>query len=582
MTHQDWAWVIGYLLISIGVTWLARRHSGRSVKDYFSAGGGIGWGLVGLSMVATTFSADTPLAVTGIVRTQGVSGNWLWWNMLIGGTLTTFFFARYWRRVGVLTDLELISLRYSGPAARWLRKIKAVYFGFFINLIIMAWVNVAMRSVLEVYLGFDRMDATLLLLGLMLFTAAYVSWSGLRGVIYTDAIQFVLAMTGSALLAYWALQEPSVGGLAGIREKLGASGALNFLPSWGSDAQGTGLSIGWKELAVFVGLQWWASWYPGAEPGGGGYIAQRMISARDEGSALKSILLFQFLHYAGRPLPWIITGLATLLLYPSLEGAPGSAYLLTMRDLLPASLSGLMLVAFLAAYMSTLSTHLNWGASYIINDWLYADKPKERETKRSLLISQATIFILIGASAIASIYVERVENAWKFLIECGAGAGGVLILRWFWWRISAYSEIAATVLPFLFYGIQVLLNVTLENGAADGFFVFPNTYFITVIGTTAGWLIITMITPPTQPEVLAEFEKRAQPAGWWPKATKGANRKLLVLAAAWIVTTVGIICVLTGAGQLLLGSAQTGWLLLSIAGGAVLALTGLHRRFGIF
>jgi len=581
----DLFWIVFYLIAAALAAWKARQQSVPSLKDYFSGGGNMAWAWVGLSMVATTFSADTPLAVTGIVRTQGISGNWLWWNMLLGGILTTYFFARLWRRAGVLTDLEFITLRYSGREARFLRRFKALYFGLFINLIIMAWVNVALRSVLEVFLGLNREESTLIVLLFMSLTAVYVAWTGLRGVIYTDAIQFVIAMGGAIFLAVWVLGLDEVGGLQGIRDKLSATGALNFMPSVGEKSTQTAYSIGWPELIAFMGLQWWASWYPGAEPGGGGYIAQRMLSTKNEGSAQKSILLFQCLHYAARPLPWIIVALASLILYPTLgNNNEGQAYLMTMRDYLPAGMNGLLLVGFLSAYMSTISTHLNWGASYIINDFVKTLKPTESTSDDAGLIrlSKWVVWGMIFMSAGLSLYVDRIETAWQFLLECGAGAGGVLILRWYWWRVSAWSELAATVLPFVFYGLFRAINYFGEAGNPDGFFVFPNTYFLTVGMTTIGWLAVTYLTPATDPQTLDKFDKQVRPKGWWPNSHQHSGTALWVLAIAWLATTAGILGLLAGATQLLLGDTGLGVQLLVLTLICLVALYFLSLKYKLF
>jgi Na+/proline symporter len=575
---MDWTWISVYLVGAIVLTWVAQRRSRSSVSDFFGGGQHLSWGLVGLSMVATTFSADTPLAVTGIIREHGISGNWLWWNMVLGGTLTTFLFARSWRRAGILTDLEFIEFRYSDRWAGPLRRIKAVWYGLFINGLILAWVNVAMLTVLEVYFAIDRSTAFIILSALVVITTTTVWFGGLRGVVYLDTYQFVLALSGAIVLAIWVVDKPQVGGLDGIREKLKHSGALNFLPQVGSSPANGSLVIGWGQLIAFLGLQWWASWYPGAEPGGGGYIAQRMLSTKNEGGALKSMLLFQFLHYAVRPWPWILVGLSCLILYPEIQSG-GSGYVRAMCDVLPAGLGGLMLVGFGSAYMSTLSTHLNWGASYLVNDWLGLVYPKLRS---NLLLSR-TLVVALGVIGICgALVVDRVESVWLFLIECGAGVGSVLILRWFWWRVTAAAELVATILPFFFFGIQQVIHFQVESGSKTGFFVFPNTYFITVTGTIIGWLLVVWLGPKPKSSCIESFDQQVRPMGWWPTKRDGRNKKLGGLLVAWLVAAVSILGVLLSLGQFLVGGWMAGLVCLGISISGLITLFALNKKYEIF
>ena len=381
MTGLDWAVVVVVLVLTVGLAAVFARRASRSTDEFFATGRQMPWWLAGTSMVATTFAADTPLAVAELVAQSGVAGNWLWWYAALGGMLTVFFFARLWQRSGVLTDVELVELRYDGRAAAALRGVKAVYFGLFANAVVVGWVVLAMATVFRVLfpdltvfgrtefavLGLEMDAATVSVGGLMLLVGAYSLVSGLWGIAVTDAFQFGLAMLGSVALAWFALDLPAVGGVAGLKAQLPAE-AFRFTPVLGNPVEGAAtLALSGVAFAAYLGVQWWASWYPGAEPGGGGYIAQRMLATRSEADSVFAMLWFTVAHYCVRPWPWIVVGLAALVLYPGLEN-PGEGYVLVMRDALPAGLLGLLFAAFLAAFMSTISTQLNWGTSYLVND----------------------------------------------------------------------------------------------------------------------------------------------------------------------------------------------------------------------
>lgn len=582
----DWAVIIGYLLLSLAIgLWFARR-AGASTEAYFLGGRGLPWGLAGLSLVATTFAADTPLAVTELVRSGGIAGNWLWWNMLLGGMLTTFLFARLWRRSGVLTDVELVTIRYSGPAVDLLRGFKAVYQGLLLNALIIGWVNLAMLSILEVFFGMPRSEALLYTGGVMLLTTGYAALSGLRGVVVTDAVQFVIAMGGCILLAVLVLADGRIGGLSGLVAQL-PKARLQFFPSLGVNGAPSAeqLTLGVGAFVAFVGIQWWASWYPGAEPGGGGYVAQRMLAAKDERHSLAAVLLFNVLHYAVRPWPWILVALATLVLYPEL--GPDQArlsYLYAVRDFLPVGLRGLLLVAFLAAYMSTLATQLNWGTSYLIND-LYRPFIRRGATEAQYVNAArlGTLLLMLLSLAITT-QLQRIEGAWRFVIECGAGTGLVLILRWYWWRLSAWSELAATALPFIAYGTTQLLFHAVDGGAPDSWWQFPNTFFVTVGVTLVGTLAVTALTPPTDAATLQAFVARVRPQGWWgPYAsTDEAQTPITVLLLCWGAGVALVLGVLFGLGALLLQRPTEGLLWLALAAAAAASLWLLGRRHRVF
>ena len=500
--------IITFLLLTLVIGLFFTKPASKNVENFFLGGRKLPWWLAGTSMVATTFAADTPLLVTELVAQYGISGNWLWWNGLIGGMLTAFLFAQFWRRAQVITDVEFTELRYSGKPAAFLRGFKAIYLGIFMNAVIMAWVNVALGSLLQVFLGIPESQLIFYLAGAMLIVVIYSSLSGLLGIAATDFIQFIIAMVGCIVLAMVVVNSEAIGGISGLQAKLPPE-TLNFFPtiSWAHIGEtGQMLTISLATFFAFVGIQWWASWYPGAEPGGGGYVAQRMMSAKDEKQALKATLFFQIAHYALRPWPWILVGLCTLILYPHLAATDKKlGYVLAMQDFLPTGLKGLLLVTFLAAYMSTISTQLNWGTSYIINDFYHRFlKPHATQSQLIRASRLNTLLLMLVALGVTS-QIQTLENAFHFMIECGAGLGAVLILRWYWWRINAWSEIVATIAPFMAYTFtQFYLQWS-----------FPDSLFITVGFTTLAWLTATLLTKPTDWPVLVNFYQRIQPLGWW-------------------------------------------------------------------
>ena len=512
MSNLDWIIIGIYFLFSLAIGVYYSKRAGRSTSDFFLSGRNLPWWIAGLSMVATTFAADTPLAVTELVSNSGIAGNWLWWNMAIGGMLTVFFFARLWRRAGILTDVEFIELRYSGKPAAFLRGFRAVYLGLFMNCIILGWVNVAMGTILKGMFGISDTQVIWYLALAMGITAAYSALSGLWGVAVTDAFQFVIAMVGCIVLAVLVLNDPSVGGLAGLQEKLPAS-TFNIFPTIGtagSIVQGTlGLSAG--AFIAHIMIQWWASWYPGAEPGGGGYVAQRMMSAKDERHSVFAVLFFQVAHYVIRPWPWILVALATLVLYPELGADEKKlGYILAMNDYLPTGLKGLLVAAFFAAYMSTVATHLNWGTSYLVHDfWRRFIQPHKPE-KTYVVLSRLFTILLMLVSLFITTLIITISGAWQFVIECGAGLGLVLIARWYWWRVNAWSEITATIVPIIIVAILYWIN---GNAPPENRIVFPTTLFIIVPVTTASWLIVTFLTRPVETETLHAFFRKIRPGG---------------------------------------------------------------------
>jgi SSS family solute:Na+ symporter len=578
MTTLDWAIVAVYFVASAAIGILYARRAGSSMEEFFLSGRKLPWWLAGTSMVATTFAADTPLAVTEMVARNGIAGNWLWWNFLFGGMLTVFFFARLWRRAGILTDVELVELRYSGPSAAFLRGFRALYLGIFMNCVIIGWVNLAMASVLEGMFGIPR-GQVLLYVGLaLLITAVYSAVSGLWGVALTDAFQFVLAMAGTIVLAVIVLGLPQIGGLSGLRAQL-PEWTLRFTPAIGetSAAEVAGaFALSLSAFLAYVGVQWWASWYPGAEPGGGGYIAQRMMSAKDEKHSLLATLWFQVAHYCVRPWPWIIVGLTSLVLYPELGPAEKRlGYVFAMRDHLPTGLRGMLVASFFAAYMSTIATQLNWGTSYVMNDF-YRRFVNPRAGERELVrLSRVMTLVLMVVSLLVTSVLETISGAWAFIIEAGAGLGLVLILRWYWWRINAWSEIAAMLTPLVVYGyLRAFTSVA-----------FPQTLYVIVGVTTVAWLAVTYLTPPTDFATLQGFFRRVHPGGpgWAPVARTMPDVQpdtgLGRLTVDWLAGVVLVYCTLFAVGKLLFGTYTEGLLYLAaaVAAGAVI-MTHLSRR----
>ncbi len=595
LTGIDWAIIGLYFVVSLGISVVVSRRAGRSTGDFFLSGRALPWWIAGTSMVATTFAADTPLAVTELVAQNGIAGNWLWWNMLLGGTLAAFFFARLWRRAGILTDCEFVSIRYSGGPAAFLRGFRAIYIGVLMNLVVIGWVNLAMVKILAVvfpsltlsgvgqvsFLGFT-FTAHLLAVGLLLLlVAGYSALAGLWGVSITDAFQFTIAMIGCIVLAVLALRDPQVGGIAGLQEKL-PEWVFRFTPAIGSSQPTAGTATGLLQIGVlafvtYLAVQWWASWYPGAEPGGGGYIAQRMMSAKDEKHALLASLWFNVAHYAIRPWPWVIVALCSLVLYPDLSASEkGQGFVMTAGKVLPAGLLGLLLAAFLAAYMSTISTQLNWGCSYIINDFYRPFVRLRAPETHYVTVSRIATFALMVLSLLVTSKLERISDAWKFMLECSGGIGLVLILRWFWWRINAWSEIAALVAPFAVY--------PLLKWPPWGWYPpveFPQSLLVIVAWSTVVWLVVTFATRPTDESVLLAFYRRVHPGGvlWRPIARKlpdvPSDTGYARLFADWIAGSLCVTFSLLGVGKLIFGQTATGLLLLAAA--LVLGISvGLH------
>ena len=549
LSTLDWGIIIAFFIISLGIGLWTARSAGKSVNDFFLSGRNMPWWLLGISMVATTFSADTPNLVTDIVRTNGVSGNWVWWAFLLTGMLTVFVYAKLWRRSEVLTDLEFYELRYSGKGAAFLRGFRALYLGVFFNIMIMATVCLAAIKIGGVLLGFSPVE-TLFIASTI--TVIYSSMGGLKGVIITDFFQFILAMAATLGAAVVLVDLPQVGGLEALISHPDVVPKLDLIPD---------ISEGEVFLVLFIipiALQWWSVWYPGAEPGGGGYIAQRMLSAKDEKNAIWATLLFNFMHYAVRPWPWILVALTSVIVFPTLDSIQAAfpdldpsvighdlAYP-AMMSFLPSGLLGLLLASLIAAFMSTLSSHLNWGSSYVVHDFYRRFLEPDATEKKLVAIGRITTVVLMVLAGLLALALQNALQAFSILLQIGAGTGLLFILRWFWWRINIYSEITAMVVSFF-----IALYLELIHPALGGSPIDATTQLLIGVGiTTLSWVGVTLFTRPEPEEVLYSFIEKINPGGpgWKAVHKKAADdgKKLHVSASGWNVP-LGIVCMLLGA-----------------------------------
>jgi Na+/proline symporter len=586
LTSWDWLAIAVYFLTNILIGLYYRKRATRSTEDFFVGGRKVTWWLAGTSMVATTFAADTPLAVTGFVAKNGIAGNWIWWSMLMSGMLTVFFFARLWRRAGVLTDVEFAEIRYSGKPAAFLRGFRSLYLGLPINCIILGWVNLAMVKILMMIFGIAKIEALMMVFGIMLVTSMISTLSGLWGVLVMDLFQFVLKMGMVIILAVYAVA--AVGGMAMLKEKLhaldvaraaaggGQGSIISFTPDLGS---------AWMPMItffVYIAVNWWAAWYPGAEPGGGGYIAQRIFCAKDEKHSLLATLWFNVAHYAIRPWPWVLTALCSLVLYPDLVDKE-SGFIKTIVDpqVFPVALRGVMIAAFAAAYMSTVGTQLNWGASYLVNDFYRRFLLKDGSEKHYVRVSQMATVLIMLASCVVTYYQDSISGAWRLLIALGAGTGSVFILRWFWWRINAWSEVSAMAASFV---VSLLLTFG-YNLRDDEPAEFAWKLIITVACSTVTWLAVTFLTAPESKQTLLAFYRRVRPSAslWAPIAREatdvvpvhdGLNNLL-----DWLAGCVFVYMTLFGVGKIIFGATLEGAVFLVIAAGAAATIYwDLNRR----
>lgn len=584
LTLTDYAIIAAFFVVSTLIGVLVSRRAGKSFSEYFLAGGKMKWWMLGLSMVATTFAADTPNLVTDIVRRDGVSGNWVWWAFLLTGLLTVFVYAQLWKRSGVLTDLEFYEIRYSGRSASFLRGFRAIYLGVVFNCLVMANVILAGIKLGGILLGATPMQ-TVLVAGSV--TVAYTLMGGLRGVILTDCFQFVMAMTGAIAAAVYVCDLPAVGGFANLLAHENVSGKLSLLPDF-SDVNALV-----PLLIIPLAVQWWSSWYPGAEPGGGGYVAQRMLGARSEQDATTATLLFQVAHYALRPWPWIIVALASLIVFPTLDSIrqefPNIDPNIVKDDLaypamltfLPSGLLGLVIASLIAAFMSTISTHLNWGASYIAHDF-YRRFVNTNATERQLVSvgrwSTVGLMIIAGFVALA---LQSAMEGFSIILQIGAGTGLIYILRWFWWRINAFTEITGMVVSFavaMYFRFGHSLTGWPEMAAWQ-------QLLVGVAVTTAAWLLVTFASATTDREVLKSFYRKIRPggSGWKPIRDQleaegvhvEAGESITAGLRAMFAGTFLIYALLFGTGYLLYGQwvALSASAVVAVAAGIVLVLT---------
>ncbi|MFQ6104037.1 MAG: sodium:solute symporter family protein [Candidatus Glassbacteria bacterium] len=555
-----------YFMLTLAIGLYHRRRASLSMESFFITGRRLKWWLAGTSMVATTFAADTPLAVTGLVTKNGIAGNWLWWNMALSGMLTVFLFSRLWRRAGIVTDVEFTEIRYGGKPAALLRAFRGFYLSVPVNLIIMGWVILAMAKILGYLFGVDKLVTVMLC---VVFTGIYSTLSGIWGVVITDFLQFIIAMGGTVALAYFSVD--SVGGIHGLRDLLttrygDVTGLFSFIP----EPDSVWMPLG--TFLIYIGMSWWASWYPGAEPGGGGYIVQRMLSTTDERESMLSTLWFNIAHYAIRPWPWILTALVALALYGKGKD-PELGYVRLMAEVMPVGFRGLLLVGFLAAFMSTLSTHLNWGSSYLVNDLYRRFLVKNENERHYVLISRVFTVTLVVLAAIVSMHMDSVEKAWKFLIAIGAGTGPVYILRWYWWRINSWSEISAMLAAFV-------VSISLQefwNFSTDAPTEFVLLLVFTTALTTIAWLSVTFLTPPESDETLSQFWMKIKPSGTpWGGIKEEKHMMdcngILKPICMWMVGSFLVYSTLFAFGKFLLGFPHQGtaMALIAVASGVLL------------
>ena len=607
LTITDWVVIIGYLLVNLAIGIYYRRRASGNTEEFFVSGRDVSWWLAGTSMVATTFAADTPLFVCGVVARQGIAGNWIWWGFCVGGMLTVFFFARYWRRAEILTDVQFCEIRYGGKPAAFLRGFKSIYLGLFMNCFILGWVTRAMVSIITVILGPVIAEGRVLHLGILgqhtlgdpqntalaicifviiPFTGLYTFIGGLWGVLVTDLFQFVLKMTMIIVLAWVAVAK--IGGmhaleahLQTIRANVQATGATTsdptaFFPDF---HQGLTSNAIWTlpvlTFIVYLGMQWWLAWYPGAEPGGGGYVAQRMFSAKDEKNSLGATLWFNIAHYALRPWPWIITALVAIVVYspnggmhPSAAFAanPEQGYVMVLRDYLPPALRGLMVAAFLAAFMSTVGTQLNWGCSYLVND-LYKRFLVRNSTERHYVqVSRVITVLLVLVSGYTAAQLKSIGAGWELVLGVGFGTGAVYILRWYWWRISAWSEISAMIAA-----AAVTIGLRGVSFAGNDALVYAKKTLITGGLTTIAWLVVTFLTRAESNSTLVAFYRRVHPTVYgWRRVAKLAPELPEVKDVAgnafnWLMGVILVYGCLFGIGKLVFQQWGQGIVLLGIA-----------------
>jgi SSS family solute:Na+ symporter len=596
LTALDWSVIVVYAVGAVIIGLYFARRAGRETSEFFVGGRSMPWWLLGTSMVATTFSADTPGLVTNLVREVGVSQNWVWWAFLITGMCTVFFYAKLWRRSGVLTDVGFYELRYSGKPAAFLRGFRALYLGVFFNVMVMASVNLAAIKIGGVILGANKYEVVLIAGAA---TAMYSATSGLWGVVVTDLVLFCIAMVGALAAAYFAVSHSDVGGLAGLFANPAVRERLSLLPDF-SD-----WSTAAAAFVVPIAVQWWSTWYPGAEPGGGGYVAQRMLAAKDEQHALKATLWFNIAHYALRPWPWILVALASVVVYPTLDSIQAAfpsvdpsilghdmAYP-AMLVFLPSGLLGLAVASLAAAYMSTISTHLNWGASYAVDDFYRRFVAPSRDEHHYVRVGRIVTVLLVALASLVALFLQTAYQSFQILLQIGAGTGLVFLLRWFWWRINAWSELSAMIVSFIvavyFTGGISLDPIGLPLGVD---WAVPDwspslQLVVGVLVTTAGWLVVTLLTPPADLSTLRSFHEKIRPlgSGWrgagFEPVPSTADDSLSAAFLAWFLGCVVVYGALFGTGYALYGSDASALVCLGASALAAFGLLKTLRRVGI-
>jgi len=576
----DWAIVIGYLVFGLAVCAIYVRRAGKGLSEFFVSGRSAPWWLLGTSMVATTFSTDTPNLVTNIVRQDGVAGNWVWWAFLLTGMMTVFFYACLWRRSGVMTDLEFYEIRYSGKSAAIVRCFRSIYLGLFFNCVIMASVTLAAVKIANIMLGWP---AWVTVLWCAALSVAFSVTAGLWGVVVTDLVQFIMAMTGAFAAAYYATQQNEVGGLGGLLERLDPR-ALSLLPDFGN------WELVLSVLVIPLTVQWWSVWYPGAEPGGGSYIAQRVLAAKNERHAIGATLWFNVAHYALRPWPWIIVALCSMLVYPTLGDIKAAfphvdprligddiAYPAMLR-FLPTGFMGLMVGSLLAAYLSTMDTHLNWGASYLVHDFYQRFIRPEASQRHYVLVSRLVTAGLMVVAAVTVFFLENAKDSFDLMLSIGAGTGLIYLLRWFWWRINAWSEIAAMVSSFC---IAVGLFIARKCGLALSTHI---SLALSVAVTTVVWVAATLLTRPTHRHTLVAFYRLVRPFGpGWRDIRRetglGPSPDSLPHAfLGWALGCALVYAALFGAGSYLYGRVVQGTVYLAVFLASAVGLAWLLAR----
>lgn len=555
----DWIIIISFLGLFAFIGIYVSKKAGKNTNEFFLSGRNMPWWLLGVSMVATTFAADTPGLVTELVRKDGVSGNWVWWALLLTGMLTVFFYAKLWRRSGITTDLEFYELRYKGKSAAFLRGFRAIYLGVIFNVITMAGVCLAGAKIANILLGISQ-EQTLFYSSLIV--VFYASLGGLKGVLLTDFIQFIIAMVGSIWATIYIVNLPEIDGISNLLLHESVQSKLRFFPDFNNTEALTTL------LIIPLAVQWWSTWYPGAEPGGGGYIAQRMLAAKNENHATWATLFFNFAHYAIRPWPWIIVGLASLILFPNLESIstafPGLTEEMQGHDVayaammtyLPVGLIGIVMTSLIAAFMSTISTQLNWGSSYIVNDFYGRFINKQANEKQKVLVGRISTVVLMLCAALFSFYLQSAKDVFNLLLQIGAGTGLLFILRWFWHRINPYSEIAAMLISFII-ALFYFINGKLDQPLID---LAPHWQLVSgVIITTLGWLIVTLLTKPTDRDTLQTFDALV-----FNNESKFKNFGKKIVA--FLIGTFGVYATLFSIGSFIYGNILTGLSLILLAG----------------